>query len=369
MIVITRVHYYLLSYPNEMFPRPQSTHFMATLKYDHTDHNPRQRMKATVKLERDFFLSVKIVHDPGHASPFTACEDLRLCTVTNVPEEVAKNRKRRWNKKFPICIMRKTNSFKIYLFTPTSRDKEDWFRRLRHAVDGHTSADLIQHLEKFFGYMEDYFPSTSQKLRSQLPPQRPAPPSVARKQQPYRGNRIQFSRETEDSLPEEEMISITRETGPRVSRHSRINSSAAPPTSSSDRHKSTSSQEEGVFVSRADDTLWLNAVAARLCWDIWHDQRWKDWVHSRIQKMLARVKTPPFMEQLTLTDVHLGNDMPVINRLCGGPNLDLRGMWVYLDVTYEGCFVMTITTKLKHVREEEEEQGQRMSVIKNKGTK
>lgn len=343
---------------------------MATLKYDHVTHHPRQRMKATVKLERDFYLSVKINHDPGHALPFNTTEDLRKCTITNVPEEVAKNRKRRWNKKFPICITRTLTQFTIYLFTPTSREKEDWFRRLRHAADGYTSDDLIQQMEKFFGYMEDYFPQTSQKLRPQRPPHRPPPPgsAAARKQLASHGNRIQFSRDTEDSLPEEEMISITRESGPRVSRHSRINTT----TSSADRLGSTSSLDDGVFVARPlGDTLWLNAVAARLCWDIWHDKRWKDWVHSRIQKMLTRVKTPPFMEQLTLTDVHLGNDMPVVNRLCGGPNLDLRGMWVYLDVTYEGCFVMTITTKLKRSsgREEGEEQGQQMRVMKNKGAR
>ena len=39
--------------------------------------------------------------------------------------------------------------------------------------------------------------------------------------------------------------------------------------------------------------------------------------------------------------------MPMINRLIGGPRLDLQGIWVYLDVTYQGKFVMTIETKMK----------------------
>ncbi len=85
--------------------------------------------------------------------------------------------------------------------------------------------------------------------------------------------------------------------------------------------------------------------------------------------MLARVKTPSFMEKLTLTDVDLGTDMPVVNRLCGGPNLDLRGLWVYLDVTYEGCCVLTITTKLKLGKTEEKEEGQQMHIIKSKGAR
>ncbi len=359
---------------------PQSSEFTATLKYDPTTHHPRQRMKATVKLENDFFLSVKIVQDPDHALHFRSRDDLRGCTVTNVPEEVAKNRKRRWNKKFPICITQKSNNFKVFLFVSTSREKEDWFRRLRKAADGCTSEHVIKDLEEFFGYMENYFPSTSQKLRTKQP-QRPLPPNTktAKKQMASHGNRIHFSsRDTEDSLVEEEgkeMISITRESGPTVSRHSRIHSStSSTPSTSGDQQSYTSppSQDRDTVVSlpRASDTLWLNAVAARLCWDIWHDHRWKDWVRSRIQKMLARVKTPSFMEKLTLTDVDLGKDMPVVKRLCGGPNLDLRGLWVYLDVTYEGCFVMTITTKLKLGKtEEKEEQGQQMRVIKSKGAR
>ena len=373
-------------------PPRQSSEFTATLKYDLTTHHPRQRMKATVKLEDDFYLSLKI--DVDHSLPFRSREDLRDCTVTNVPEEVAKNRKRRWNKKFPICITQKSNKFKIFLFTSTSREKEDWFRRLRKASDGYTSNEIVKDLEEFFGYMENYFPSTSPSTSRKLrpgPPQRPLPPNTktAKKQVASQGNRIHYSRDIEDSLVEEEgkeMISITRKTGPMVSRHSRLHSSTSgtppahsrlhsstsstPPTSGDQQsYTSSPSQQDDVSVPRASDTLWLNAVAARLCWDIWHDQRWKDWVHSRIQKMLARVKTPSFMEKLTLTDVDLGTDMPVVNRLCGGPNLDLRGLWVYLDVTYEGCCVLTITTKLKLGKTEEKEEGQQMHIIKSKGAR
>ena len=70
-------------------------------------------------------------------------------------------------------------------------------------------------------------------------------------------------------------------------------------------------------------------------------------MHGRIQRKLIRVKTPSFMDQLRLKEVHVGRDMPVINRLHAGPELRLDGIWVYLDVTFRGSFVMTIETKLK----------------------
>ena len=92
---------------------------------------------------------------------------------------------------------------------------------------------------------------------------------------------------------------------------------------------------------------WLNSLAARLCWDVWHEQRWKNWIKTRIEKKVNRIKTPSFMESLRLTNIDIGNDMPMVNRLVAGPRLDLRGIWVYLDVTYQGKFVMTIETKMK----------------------
>lgn len=293
-----------------------------------------------------------------------------------------------------MCITRSSDRFKMFLFSPTSREKEDWFRRLRHASDGFTSDHLIEKLNSFFGYMQGYFPNVSQQS---LGRHYAASASSSRRQKTM--NRIQYSshKENEDRVLEEESassISITRESGPRVSKHSRLHSPQRSSQQSITTHETglessvdrfssrqssvsslmsrTSLDKNGFeIVSRprkvTSDTLWLNALAARLCWDIWHDQRWKDWVKSRIQKKLIRVKTPSFMEQLSLTDVELGNDMPVVNRLCGGPRLDLQGIWVYLDITYEGRFVMTIKTKLKSGKKGNEgEQGQQMSVMKSR---
>ncbi len=88
---------------------------------------------------------------------------------------------------------------------------------------------------------------------------------------------------------------------------------------------------------------------------------------TRIQRKLIRVKTPSFMEKLLLTDVQLGNDMPMINHLHDGPKLDLDGVWVFLDVTYRGSFVMTIETKLKlgaGRKEAEKERGKELVAIR-----
>lgn len=113
------------------------------------------------------------------------------------------------------------------------------------------------------------------------------------------------------------------------------------------------------------ETDWINVLAARLCWDVWHEKRWKDWIMCRIQRKLVRIKTPGFLENLELTDIAIGNKMPVVNRLHEGPYVKVDGVWVYLDVTYEGLFVMTIKTKLKLGGSQEEEKGTEMKFMKH----
>ena len=367
----------------------QSKRFTATLGYDHTTHHPSQRKKASVHLINDFELYVKVYDDNAHANNSVVLvdvtTDIRTCEITLVPEEVAKNRKRRWSKKFPIKIFNPPpNTYRVYLFSPHARDKEDWFRRLKHANHGLTSKQVIEKEKRFFAYMQHYFPtnffpSTDSKRSSSRRSSKhghPQKPVVARV-------RYSVKQDQEEDTKTEASESVSFKGSPKAphshqSPPSTATAHGSSGSSSVDDHQlshalSKSSSVDSEFeiiphpqkLSKTYELQWLNAVAARLCWDIWHEQRWKDWVTTRIQKKLIRVKTPSFMEQLRLTDVKLGNDMPVVQRLREGPKLDLKGIWVYLDVTYSGKFVMTIETKMKLGKENqsEEKEGQQMTAM------
>ena len=378
---------------------------MATLTYDPATHHPSQRMKAVVHLTNDFDFYLK-VYNP-HANSNTqslgvavdVVTDIRHCKLALVPDEVAKNRKRRWSKKFPIMIFNPPpNTYRVYLFSPHARDKEDWYRRLKHANSGYTSDRAIRKAKGFFGYMEGYFPSESFPTSSSASFKSSS--SIKRSSkygQPRKASltRVRYSvnPENEDADKSEDMESVSFKKNPKPQQAAQRQVPAASQSSmrsygsdsSIGEHQlshaqSVSSSVDGEFeviprplkVTRSSQLQWLNAVAARLCWDIWHEQRWKDWVTTRIQKKLIRVKTPSFMEQLRVTDVDLGNDMPVVLRLKEGPKLDLRGIWVYLDVEYSGKFVMTIETKMKFGKESQtEEQGGRQmtTITKNKESK
>lgn len=380
----------------------QSVRFTATLSYKLSTHHPSQRMSAEIKLCDDFKFFVHVVNS-DNISLLTNMVDIRTCRVGLEPAEVAQNRKRRWSKKFPIVISCPSGlkKFKVYLFSPTAREKEDWFRRIKSAASGHTTQQLIQRQREFFGYMEKYFPQEMLKSLSLRPTKATAAATSSARRQALRHHHnsrlsnsqqlantlVQFSKsaDNDEVLPEESEtgggVNITRKASSSSSQHashashqSSISSNHQPgslqstaevrgqdstsvdtPLSSTSvdehgfehvQHPSASTSSLPSFLA-SHPNQWLNSLAARLCWDVWHEKRWKDWVMTRIQKKLIRIKTPSFMESLQLINIDIGNDMPMINQLIGGPRLDLRGIWVYLDVTYQGKFVMTIETKMK----------------------
>lgn len=355
-------------------------------------------MKAVVNLVNDFELYLRVYsdHPNAHSSGqlVDVKTDIRTCKITLVPEEVAKNRKRRWSKKFPIMIFNPPpNTYRVYLFSPHARDKEDWYRRLKHANSGHAADWVIRKEKKFFAYMENYFPldsfpamtsassrgsSTSRRHSKQLSgaPRKSSEPRV----------RYSVNPETDEVSKNELSESVSFKGSAKAPPSQRQLSSVShgsyqshgEPSHGEHQHSHTRSiSSTSVYsdfeviprppkLTKTSQLQWLNAVAARLCWDIWHEQRWKDWVTTRIQKKLIRVKTPSFMEQLRLTGVDLGNDMPVVQQLREGPKLDLRGIWVFLDVTYTGNFVMTIETKMKFGKENQVDDQQMTTITNNR---
>lgn len=364
-------------------------------------------MPAELSLRKDFLFAVSVCTTDNFIL-LTKNVDIRRCKVGIEPAEVARNRKRRWSKKFPIvisCSDPRQQRFTVYLFSPTARDKEDWFRRLKSAASGLTAVQLIRKQQEFFGYMEKYFPPElleSLSLQPKVKPHPIPPPqqhgSRSAGSQRLASTLVQFSKAADDGK-EASVEDNAERGGVNITQKQKVNSHSQHATTSSASGASSSQgassgrpvkgqdHDSARLSSSLDENgirhvhtppsssaamghvhmsnQWLNSLAARLCWDIWHEKRWKDWVMTRIQKKLIRIKTPSFMEQLRLTNIDVGNDMPMINQLIGGPRMDLRGLWVYLDVTYQGKFVMTIETKMKlgGGSTSQEEAGQQMTSL------
>ena len=88
---------------------------------------------------------------------------------------------------------------------------------------------------------------------------------------------------------------------------------------------------------------WVNALLGRLFWDVWKSEYWNTKAKNRIQNKISRMKLPPFIRYLKVTDIKLGHALPKIQ---SADNLhqDNRGLWVDLKVDYDGGIMLTIET-------------------------
>uniref|UniRef100_A0A3P8UFV7 Testis-expressed protein 2-like n=1 Tax=Cynoglossus semilaevis TaxID=244447 RepID=A0A3P8UFV7_CYNSE len=89
---------------------------------------------------------------------------------------------------------------------------------------------------------------------------------------------------------------------------------------------------------------WADALIGRIFWDFLREKAWADWVSQKIQKKLNKIRLPYFMNDLTLTELDMGNSMPHITA-ASKPVLNHRGLWVELQLVYTGALQMTLETK------------------------
>jgi len=60
---------------------------------------------------------------------------------------------------------------------------------------------------------------------------------------------------------------------------------------------------------------------------------------------LQTIKLPYFIEEILITELSLGKTPPFILKT-EKPVFDDRGLWVDLDISYEGSIVLTLQTKV-----------------------
>jgi len=321
--------------------------------YDSATHHYSDNTPTHIKLE-DFILTLSIKKstdseeynqhsqtlDTSHlaTSEFVKQLDLRDYSVILVPDEIAQNRKRRWSKKFPICVCHKKINHKsqsYFLFSPTAKVKEMWFRRMKSSSEGISVNKIITEQTAFFSYMERYMPnsiSDGDKLKQQRKRKGKAVDST-----------VHFSMKPYEESFEEEgsAVSITKQ--------------SKAPAAAAASLKVGGAKANFIPPAVAADMDWVNTVLARIGWDIWHEKRWYDWIETKIQRRISRIKTPSWMEPLSVTDIQLGKDVPTVKRVYAPPKLDLQGVWIYLAVQYKGSFTMTLETKLRLGRGQKDE--------------
>lgn len=182
---------------------------------------------------------------------------------------------------------------KLYIFGRTDREKEDWFRRLAAATHHHDeiSVDETDNLKGNINLLED-----------------------AKTQLEYIKYMTFFNK-----------LNVKK---------TRDEKSAIEKQNSADKED-----------PKTESQLWLNTFIGRILFDCMRNPDFTKKVQNRIQKKLQTIKLPYFIEEITITELNLGKT-PVFILNNEKPVLDERGLWVDLDVNYEGLVVLTLQTKL-----------------------
>lgn len=111
----------------------------------------------------------------------------------------------------------------------------------------------------------------------------------------------------------------------------------------------TDNVQEEPEESKQDLVLWLNSLIGRVLFDCFRDPSFIGKVKDRIERKLSTIKLPYFIEELLVPELSLGKTAPFIKKT-GKPVMDDRGLWIDLDIAYEGLIILTLQTKLNLMR-------------------
>ncbi|XP_005402228.1 PREDICTED: testis-expressed sequence 2 protein isoform X1 [Chinchilla lanigera] len=306
--------------------------------------------------------------------------DLSDSKIYLVPKSLA--RKRIWNKKYPICIelgrqddfMSKAQTDKetseekppaerdlgsedpkkppypqegtrsvhrdqiLYLFGRTGREKEEWFRRF--VLASKLKSDLKKPLG-ISGSKPGLLPSHS----------RHSSPSghLTHSRSSSKGSVEEImtqpkQKELVGSVRQKMLLDYSVYMGRCVPQESRsphgspVQSVESSPTAGKKLPEAAPSEEE-------EQEAWVNALLGRIFWDFLGEKYWSDLVSKKIQMKLSKIKLPYFMNELTLTELDMGVAVPKVLQAFK-PYVDHQGLWIDLEMSYNGSFLMTLETKM-----------------------
>ncbi|XP_022188484.2 uncharacterized protein LOC111047121 isoform X2 [Nilaparvata lugens] len=230
------------------------------------------------------------------------------------------------------------HEFNLFFFARSDRQKEIWYRRLVAASSITHSPPALQPVSEQSAtdpsIAETSLLVDNANLDSSLP--------------------VDQDKEKQKEKPDKEQVKGGAKDSPQLVRKNRekkyleyMNSLAqvkvTKPPQSCWSKEVTKGKDEGP--SACEKVMWVNAFSGRILYDVLSNDVWLAKIQEKFQKKLAAIKLPVFMEDLVISDLSFGETIPVVQNT-SRPVIDEDGIWVDLDVTYEGSFRMTIDTKI-----------------------
>lgn len=102
-----------------------------------------------------------------------------------------------------------------------------------------------------------------------------------------------------------------------------------------------------------DAHLWFNILLGRVMFDMNRNTEITANFQERIQRKLSTIKLPYFIEEIMISSLELGTESPHFHRV-HPPMLDEKGLWVDMELTYDGVIKMSLVTKLNLMKLKEQ---------------
>ncbi|XP_074870386.1 testis-expressed protein 2 [Carettochelys insculpta] len=297
-----------------------------------------------------------------------------------VPKSLA--RKRIWNKKYPICIelgrqddfMAKAQTDKenleekspaenldlssdeskklqdgtkptsqkdqiLYLFGRTGREKEEWFRRFLLASKFKSE---VKKPLSLCGNKPGFLPSHS-RTNSQSG-------ILTHSRSSSKGSTEEImsqpkQKELAGNVRQKMLLDYNVYMAKCVPQENK--SPVVSPVCSADSSPTSVKKLTDIHVEAEEEEreAWVNALLGRIFWDFLGEKYWSDLVSKKIQMKLSKIKLPYFMNELTLTELDMGVAVPKMLQAFK-PSVDHKGLWIDLEISYNGSFLMTLETKM-----------------------
>lgn len=231
---------------------------------------------------------------------------------------------------------------KIYLFARTCREKEAWFRRLRGASIGRPLLTTTQQ-----AFKQLLTPSTSaMKASASSPSVRTSSSSTDVTTVADSSATVEEGAATASSVGLRHCPSCTSACDSDAELQMAYLRHMAKFMPASWLLRASQALKLNLnYVSCDSQVPWLNALIGRLFWDFLRHELWLKRVQEKIQGKLKKLHLPYFVNELTVTSVDMGTELPVI-RNAGKPFLDNQGLWIEAEVVYAGGFTVSLETNI-----------------------
>ena len=266
--------------------------------------------------------------------------DLLQYSVALTPKKLAK--KRYFNKKYPIMIVRKGNdsdstaeasleviNAEFYLFTLSQREKETWYNLLCCASQNIS-------LKPF-----DLLPVKRVKTTNSMA-------EISSPQKKDSSVRMSKLRSTVSMNDIGEDIDSFEPTAVEIEDTVESEKKNDDPYQ---LHYLTRREQWRWFISQAiglaptNSLSWFNAFAWRVFFELWTVDSLKQQLEKKLQGKLNKIMLPRIIEPLRLSELAFGNRMPQFKNQ-EAPFCDSRGLWLTFEVDYDGGLQGTILTRV-----------------------